>query len=53
MRYVISEYYDDTHQECTNCKWRGGPYDEPWKICPLCFHGLRLVGSPFVAYGGS
>ena len=47
MRYVIEVEYDDTHQECTNekcpAKWHGGPYDEPFKVCPICCHGLTVV----------
>jgi hypothetical protein len=45
MRYVIDEWYDDSHQECTgiDCMWRGGPHDEPFRLCPLCFSRLEVA----------
>ncbi|WP_433364152.1 hypothetical protein [Streptosporangium sp. CA-115845] len=47
MRYVISEYYDDLRQVCTNtgdCDWSGAVHDEPWKLCPRCSCRLKEVG---------
>jgi hypothetical protein len=45
MRYVIEVEYDETHQECTagDCTWRGGRYDEPFRLCPRCFSALKIV----------
>jgi hypothetical protein len=43
--------YDD-HQVCSNpaCHWSGSKYDEPFHVCPICCHGLRVEswgGKPF------
>lgn len=45
MRFVLEVIYDETSQRCTkkSCGWKGAMYDEPFRLCPVCFSVLAVV----------
>lgn len=56
MKIIVEAYVNGDVQTCTNCHWKSSIYDEPFHLCPLCFHGLDIEideDHPSRAYGYS